>query len=97
MTLTIIQRGFDKAKEYGDDKVQRQIETYELVCLFLDVNKLIELSYSAVYTFHLDKQIRKLDSELASFEAEIQDNAFSTTRNIEESSRKRKGSCNIVL
>jgi len=30
-TLTSIQRQFDKAKEYGDDKVQLAIQTYELV------------------------------------------------------------------
>jgi inhibitor of growth protein 4 len=29
--LTSIQRQFDKAKEYGDDKVQLAIQTYELV------------------------------------------------------------------
>lgn len=31
-TMTTIQRQFDKAKEYGDDKVQLAIQTYELVC-----------------------------------------------------------------
>lgn len=31
-TMTSIQRQFDKAKEYGDDKVQLAIQTYELVC-----------------------------------------------------------------
>lgn len=30
-TLNSIQRQFDKAKEYGDDKVQLAIQTYELV------------------------------------------------------------------
>lgn len=29
--LTRIQHQFDKAKEYGDDKVQLAIQTYELV------------------------------------------------------------------
>lgn len=66
-TMTSIQRQFDKAKEYGDDKVQLAIQTYELV----------------------DKHIRKLDSDLARFEAEIQDKAISATRNVEESSQKR--------
>lgn len=34
--LTSIQRQFDKAKEYGDDKVQLAIQTYELVyCLYV--------------------------------------------------------------
>jgi inhibitor of growth protein 4 len=65
--MTNIQRQFDKAKEYGDDKVQLAIQTYELV----------------------DKHIRKLDSDLARFEAEIQDKAISATRNVEENSQKR--------
>lgn len=30
-TMASIQRQFDKAKEYGDDKVQLAIQTYELV------------------------------------------------------------------
>ncbi|KAF0753553.1 inhibitor of growth protein 5-like isoform X1, partial [Aphis craccivora] len=64
--LSSIQRQFDKAKEYGDDKVQLAIQTYELV----------------------DKHIRKLDSELARFEAEIQDKSISTARNIEGNSQK---------
>jgi len=31
-TMTSIQRQFDRAKEYGDDKVQLAMQTYELVC-----------------------------------------------------------------
>lgn len=49
--LRSIQDMFNKAKEYGDDKVQLAIQTYELV----------------------DKHIRRLDSDLARFEGEIQD------------------------
>ena len=30
--MTNIQRQYDKAKEYSDDKVQLSIQTYELVC-----------------------------------------------------------------
>ncbi|XP_001943164.2 inhibitor of growth protein 5-like [Acyrthosiphon pisum] len=66
-TMTSIQRQFDKAKEYSDDKVQLAIQTYELV----------------------DNYIRKLDSDLSHFEAEIQDKAISAKRNIEEGSQKR--------
>ncbi|XP_026818191.1 inhibitor of growth protein 4-like isoform X2 [Rhopalosiphum maidis] len=66
--LTNIQRQFDKAKEYGDDKVQLAIQTYELV----------------------DKHVRKFDSDLARFEAEIQDRVISATRNIEDNSQKRR-------
>lgn len=43
----------------------------------------------------MDKHIRKLDSDLARFEAEIQDKAISATRNVEESSQKRK--CLLML
>lgn len=60
--LSEIQNLFNKAKEYGDDKVQLAIQTYELV----------------------DKHIRRLDSDLARFESEIQDKALSS-RNQEDS------------
>lgn len=45
--------------------------------------------YSSTY-FQVDKHIRKLDSDLARFEAEIQDKAISATRNVEENSQKSK-------
>jgi len=47
----------------------------------------------------VDKHIRKLDSDLARFEAEIQDKAISATRNIEENSQKRKFSadCGVFV
>lgn len=61
--LDKIQSLFNKAKEYGDDKVQLAIQTYELV----------------------DKHIRRLDSDLARFESEIQDKALSA-RNQDEPS-----------
>uniref|UniRef100_A0A1B0EZH7 Inhibitor of growth protein N-terminal histone-binding domain-containing protein n=1 Tax=Phlebotomus papatasi TaxID=29031 RepID=A0A1B0EZH7_PHLPP len=55
-TIKQIQELFNKAKEFGDDKVQLAIQTYELV----------------------DKHIRRLDSDLARFEGEIQDKSSST-------------------
>ncbi|XP_011494864.1 PREDICTED: inhibitor of growth protein 5 isoform X1 [Ceratosolen solmsi marchali] len=67
--LTRIQNLFNKAKEYGDDKVQLAIQTYELV----------------------DKHIRRLDSDLMRFEAEIQDKALSSNRTQEESVSSKKG------
>lgn len=67
--LMHIQEMFNKAKEYGDDKVQLAIQTYELV----------------------DKHIRRLDSDLARFEGEIQDKALSSrSGNSEEPVAKRK-------
>lgn len=62
--LRQIQSLFNKAKEYGDDKVQLAIQTYELV----------------------DKHIRRLDSDLARFESEIQEKALSSSRAQEEAS-----------
>lgn len=92
-TMNSIQRQFDKAKEYGDDKVQLAIQTYELVCcLICLLNSRNVLLY---FTFQVDKHIRKLDSDLARFEAEIQDKAISATRNIEEGSQRRRF-CNIL-
>lgn len=67
--LSHIQSLFNKAKEYGDDKVQLAIQTYELV----------------------DKHIRRLDSDLARFETEIQDKALNTSRAQEESNASKKG------
>lgn len=67
--LNRIQNLFNKAKEYGDDKVQLAIQTYELV----------------------DKHIRRLDSDLMRFEAEIQDKALSSNRAQEESGVSKKG------
>lgn len=40
-----IQRKFNKAKEYADDKVQLSVQTYELVCCFLVVHVIFELFY----------------------------------------------------
>lgn len=65
--LQYIQSLFNKAKEYGDDKVQLAIQTYELV----------------------DKHIRRLDSDLARFETEMQDKAFNKAQ--EESGTTKKG------
>jgi len=67
--LAHIQSLFNKAKEYGDDKVQLAIQTYELV----------------------DKHIRRLDSDLARFEAEIQDKTLNSNRAQEESNVSKKG------
>lgn len=66
--LKQIQELFTKAKEYGDDKVQLAIQTYELV----------------------DKHIRRLDSDLARFEGEIQDKTIPTRGKSEEAVGKSK-------
>lgn len=60
--LKTIQDSFNLAKEYGDDKVQLAIQTYELV----------------------DKHIRRLDSDLARFEGEIQDKTITSRSKSEE-------------
>lgn len=68
--LKHIQELFGRAKEYGDDKVQLAIQTYELV----------------------DKHIRRLDSDLARFEGEIQDKT-NTTRDKSEDVNVGKSKC----
>ncbi|XP_053674876.1 inhibitor of growth protein 4 isoform X2 [Anopheles nili] len=65
--LQAIQDLFNKAKEYGDDKVQLAIQTYELV----------------------DKHIRRLDSDLARFEGEIQDKTVNAREKSEENVTKK--------
>ncbi|GAB6019761.1 hypothetical protein CHUAL_001311 [Chamberlinius hualienensis] len=62
-----IQKLFDIAKEYGDDKVQLAIQTYELV----------------------DKHIRRLDADLARFEAELKDKAPQSLSSDSETQKKR--------
>ncbi|MCL4129409.1 UNVERIFIED_CONTAM: hypothetical protein GTU68_013681, partial [Idotea baltica] len=63
-----IQKMFNRAKEYSDDKVQLSIQTYELV----------------------DKHIRRLDSDLAKFEAEIKEKALNNTKKEEETLKKKR-------
>lgn len=63
-----MQKLFDKTKEYGDDKVQLAIQTYELV----------------------DKHIRRLDSDLARFEAELKDKA-PQSQSSDSDTQKKKG------
>ncbi|KAK8746447.1 hypothetical protein OTU49_017022 [Cherax quadricarinatus] len=67
--MSKIQKMFNRAKEYSDDKVQLAIQTYELV----------------------DKHIRRLDSDLAKFEAEIKEKALNNNKKEEETNSKKKG------
>ncbi|XP_052820948.1 inhibitor of growth protein 4-like isoform X3 [Mya arenaria] len=53
--LTALQKLFSKSREFGDDKVQLAMQTYEMV----------------------DKHIRKLDADLARFEADLRDKSQS--------------------
>uniref|UniRef100_T1IVE6 Inhibitor of growth protein N-terminal histone-binding domain-containing protein n=1 Tax=Strigamia maritima TaxID=126957 RepID=T1IVE6_STRMM len=66
-TLEEIQEMFGKTREFGDDKVQLAIQTYELV----------------------DKHIRRLDSDLARFEAELKDKALNSQSSDSEKKSKR--------
>lgn len=72
--LKQIQELFTKAKEYGDDKVQLAIQTYELV----------------------DKHIRRLDSDLARFEGEIQDKTITARGKSEEAVGKSKSAHQLI-
>lgn len=68
--LDKIQKFFKKTHEYGDDKVQLAMQTYEMV----------------------DKHIRRLDSDLARFEAELKDKALNLqSASDSESSQRKKG------
>jgi len=78
--MSNIQKMFNKAKEYGDDKVQLAIQTYELVSRQSPTTGLVSF-----YFLQVDKHIRRLDSDLARFEAEIQEKAAaSSARSVEE-------------
>ncbi|XP_067140602.1 inhibitor of growth protein 5 [Centruroides vittatus] len=62
-----IQKKFKKAQDYGDDKVQLAMQTYEMV----------------------DKHIRRLDADLARFEAELKDKALGIHSDSDSSHRKK--------
>ncbi|CAI6361054.1 unnamed protein product [Macrosiphum euphorbiae] len=57
-TMTRIQRGFDKAKKYGDDKVQLAMENYELVDTYIRKHDSAFASYEAEIE---DKAIRNIE------------------------------------
>ncbi|PVD37091.1 hypothetical protein C0Q70_04084 [Pomacea canaliculata] len=65
--LGTIQQLFSKGREYGDDKVQLAMQTYELV----------------------DKHIRKLDADLARFEADLKDKNSGNHDSTETSGKKK--------
>lgn len=64
-----IQNRFKKAQDYGDDKVQLAMQTYEMV----------------------DKHIRRLDADLARFEADLKEKLMNTHSTDSDSSQKKKG------
>ncbi|XP_019896537.1 inhibitor of growth protein 4 isoform X3 [Esox lucius] len=55
--LRQIQQSYSKSKEFGDDKVQLAMQTYEMV----------------------DKHIRRLDTDLARFEADLKEKQIEST------------------
>lgn len=64
--LAKIEKLFSKSKEFGDDRVQLAMQTYEVV----------------------DKHIRRLDSDLARFEAELKEKALESQN---ERSKDKEG------
>jgi inhibitor of growth protein 4 len=64
-----VQKMFNRTKEYGDDKVQLAIQTYEQV----------------------DKHIRRLDADLARFEAELKDKALGAHSSDSDTTARKKG------
>ncbi|MGH0166091.1 UNVERIFIED_CONTAM: hypothetical protein FKN15_050300 [Acipenser sinensis] len=65
--LRQIQESYTKCKEFGDDKVQLAMQTYEMV----------------------DKHIRRLDTDLARFEADLKEKQIEST-DYDSSSSKGK-------
>ncbi|XP_015931104.1 inhibitor of growth protein 4 [Parasteatoda tepidariorum] len=63
-----IRKQFKKALDYGDDKVQLAMQTYEMV----------------------DKHIRRLDADLARFEADLKDKALNPIVNETDSNTHKK-------
>lgn len=78
-----IQKLFSKTREYGDDKVQLAMQTYEMVSYAHGELFLSNLSCGncAWVLYHLqlqvDKHIRRLDADLARFEAELKEKTLS--------------------
>ncbi|KAK3105047.1 hypothetical protein FSP39_016044 [Pinctada imbricata] len=65
--LDSIQTMFSKSKEFGDDKVQLAMQTYEMV----------------------DKHIRKLDADLARFEADLKEKSSAIHQKSDSDSGKK--------
>ncbi|XP_041377382.1 inhibitor of growth protein 5-like [Gigantopelta aegis] len=66
--LDSIQKMFTKSKEFGDDKVQLAMQTYELV----------------------DKHIRKLDADLARFEADLKEKSLSQQKESSDGKKNKE-------
>ena len=88
-----VQKHFNKAKEYGDDKVQLAIQTYELVTIATLLTMISKSSFPNLSSFQVDKHIRRLDSDLARFESEIKEKStLAVNSGDEETAAKSKKS-----
>lgn len=115
--MSKIQKMFNRAKEFSDDKVQLAIQTYELVgaggswviymdwivhnvsvyfllILYWRVNdglsvQKVSIFWQFLIPFQVDKHIRRLDSDLAKFEAEIKEKALNNNKKEEETNSKK--------
>lgn len=67
--MSRIRKQFKKALDFGDDKVQLAMQTYEMV----------------------DKHIRRLDADLARFEADLKDKTLNPNVAEVETAHKKKG------
>ncbi|XP_014669105.1 PREDICTED: inhibitor of growth protein 4-like [Priapulus caudatus] len=67
--LDKINKLFGKSKEFGDDKVQLAMQTYEMV----------------------DKHIRKLDADLARFEADLKEKSLNSQSDSDVAPKKGRG------
>jgi hypothetical protein len=92
--LKHIQELFTKAKEYGDDKVQLAIQTYELVD---KVRALLSCKMLFVIYLSYLQHIRRLDSDLARFEGEIQDKTAINARGKSEEAVGKSEKLKFIL
>lgn len=81
--LSQIKKLFSKSSEYGDDKVALAMQTYEMVSWSCSLNSgrhLLWILINRLFLFVLqvDKHIRKLDNDLARFEAELKDKSLTS-------------------
>lgn len=90
ITLINIQRQFEKAKKYSDDKVLLAKQTCELVCRFWVIN----ITHNRTVLFHcnfqVDKNIKGVDSILEKLEDEIYERVLNTSKNVPNKTTEKK-------
>lgn len=97
--LRQIQQSYSKCKEFGDDKVQLAMQTYEMVSTWhvffppFSILNTLNNGYFPSPLFQVDKHIRRLDTDLARFEADLKEKQIESTDYDSTSSKGKKGWC----